>query len=134
MALFLDPPSKFEETKVEKNKSIQKISGRRLLAATFHQMTNWKQILITPLSFWVGFELGFFVSDFTVVSMMICIYFEDLNLEFFLVGFCDLSLWCPHSWKSPTCFWNIQCNIFHWNGTYREEVWDDANTHHCSCN
>ena len=28
MALFLDPPSKFEETKVEKNKSKQKISGR----------------------------------------------------------------------------------------------------------
>ena len=26
MALFLDPPSKFEETKVEKNKSKQKIS------------------------------------------------------------------------------------------------------------
>ena len=76
MALFLDPPSKFEETKVEKNKSKQKISGKRLLAATFHQMTNWKQILITPLSFWVGFELGFFVSDFTVVSMIICIYFD----------------------------------------------------------
>jgi len=46
-----------------------KLSGKRLLSATFRQMMNPIQIVIIPLTIWSGMEQGFFGSDFTQVRV-----------------------------------------------------------------
>ena len=66
IALFVDPLTKFGITDEKKNK--ENLSGLGLLKATFKQMICKEQLLIIPITFWSGIELGFFSADFTAVS------------------------------------------------------------------
>ena len=67
LAIFLDPLTKFGEQDRDTGK--EKLSGFKLLLATFHHMMKKKQLLIIPITFWSGIEQGFFGADFTAVSV-----------------------------------------------------------------
>lgn len=59
--------------------AISKISGIKLLAVTVKHIFQWKQLLILPITVFIGAEMGFIAADFTVVSLTMlckCVCFE----------------------------------------------------------
>lgn len=49
----------------DRNGMSSKLTGKKLLIATFKQMTKPNQILMIPLTIWSGLEQGFIGADFT---------------------------------------------------------------------
>lgn len=46
------------------------MSGTKLFAATLYQLKNKYQILLIPLTIWIGMEQAFIGADFTEVSLI----------------------------------------------------------------
>ncbi len=46
------------------------LTGPNLLVATFKHMLNPYQLLIIPLTIWIGFEQAFIGADFTAVNQL----------------------------------------------------------------
>ena len=63
----------------------EKKSPLKLIFNTFKNMKNTNQVLLIPLTVWLGFEQGYLLADFTKVTF----YFEfNLKLinQFFLLS------------------------------------------------
>lgn len=46
------------------------LSGIRLLAVTVKQLLQWKQILLLPITMFIGAEQAFITVDFTSVAIL----------------------------------------------------------------
>ena len=63
IGIFTDPLTRYGEN--ERDGLSSKLTGVRLLSATFKQMAKKEQLLIIPLTIWSGLEQGFLSADYT---------------------------------------------------------------------
>jgi len=63
IALFVDPLSRYGE-KNKRRDSVQ-LSGIQLLSATLYQLRKPYQLLLIPITVWIGMEQAFIGADFT---------------------------------------------------------------------
>lgn len=66
VALFVDPLNRY---KVGRKASSSDISGFKLMAVTLTQLWNLKQVLLLPITMFIGAEQAFIAADFTSVKL-----------------------------------------------------------------
>lgn len=75
VALFVDPLKRYE---MGRKGSGFGLSGIKLLAVTLKQLLKFKQILLLPITMFIGAEQAFIAADFTSVEMKNCSHFCHL--------------------------------------------------------
>lgn len=94
------------------------LSGIRLLAVTVKQLVHTKQLLLLPITMFIGAEQAFIAVDFTAVRFFILnflknIYLKTLSVFLWLITYTVLcGLWLGN-FTHRICydlFWRGQCN------------------------
>lgn len=69
VALFVDPMKRYE---IGRKGSGSDIPGFKLMAVTLKQLLNLKQVLLLPITMFIGAEQAFIAADFTSVYLKLC--------------------------------------------------------------
>lgn len=87
------------------------LSGIKLLAVTVKHMLQWRQILLLPITMFIGSEQAFIAVDFTAVSKLIYIYISNnLFSKWMCAVICCVRLGNFTHWLRHDLFWHCQCN------------------------
>lgn len=108
-----------------------------VLIATFRQMRNPYQILIIPLTMWIGFGIAFILADFSAVILYLLNQYNYLLvylIELTITGFYSLLLGCGADWLRHGLSWRDHRSQFHVMGIFGQNYWSFTHFPNWSCN